>query len=182
MKTCIRIALPLAAAASLLAIAACGDVDRTTSIPRGADRVAVLNGVVGEPTGLSAPPAPPERGPAPPNSSAAAPGTDAEAAFANRGRATTSYTLPDNDPQLAIQAQDAAVRAPDTASGDAAKQAVLASQATSTNPGAGDTARDTSANSPRSGALTPREESTQMPKAGQANNHSSPSLEQDSGR
>jgi hypothetical protein len=40
----------------------------------------------------------------------------------------------------------------------------------------GPAARDSRASNPR-GEMTPQEESTAMPKAGQANNHSSPSLE-----
>jgi len=79
-------------------------------------------------------------------------------------------------------AQEAAARAPDTATADAVKKdttnSVLASDSTAGAP----TARDTPANSPRHGTLTPQQESTELPKAGQVNNHSSPALEKDSGR
>ena len=58
--------------------------------------------------------------------------------------------------------------------------------ATVTSGGGGErmsgTAQDTAANSPRHGTLTAKEESTQMPKAGQVNNYSDPALEKDSGR
>lgn len=44
------------------------------------------------------------------------------------------------------------------------------------------TTRDAASNDPRHGMLTPRQDSAQMPKAGQVNNHSSPALEENSGR
>jgi hypothetical protein len=40
------------------------------------------------------------------------------------------------------------------------------------------TARDTAANNP-TGSMTKEQESAQMPKVGQANNHSSPALDKD---
>jgi hypothetical protein len=76
-----------------------------------------------------------------------------------------------------VKAQDAAAAAPDTAAADAAKKA--GAQA---DDAAKATARDTAANDPRHGTLTPQQESTEMPKAGQANNYSSTALEKDSGR
>ena len=50
----------------------------------------------------------------------------------------------------------------------------------STAKGTGD-ARDTAANAP-TGSLTPQQESTEMPKAGQVNNHSSTSMEESRGQ
>ena len=79
-------------------------------------------------------------------------------------------------PMLLQAKAQAAANAPDTASADAAKAAATGSAPTS------GTARDTAANAPRTGTLTKEEESAQMPKAGQANNHSSPALETDSGK
>jgi hypothetical protein len=158
------------------ALAACSNSDRTTSIPRGADYATVQ----GEPSGFSAPPAPAERGPIPANAITVAPGTDASLAFANGAQANAIPEILPKDAHVAVRAEEAAARAPDTASGDAAKKAMIGGPTTAAAPG--NTARDTPDNSPRNGTLTPDEESTQMPKAGQANNHSSPSLEQDSGR
>ena len=174
--------ITLALVGMTFALTACNrpDTNRTTSIPTGVDRVATVQDA---PTGLSAPPAPPERGPVPPDANAAAPGTNASAALANEPTLKDA-TLPKdtgdsaNDQRVAVQAQDAAAKAPDTASADAAKNAVMGSNAT----GMSGTARDTEANNPRSGTLTKEEEVNQMPKAGQGDNHSSTSLEKDSGR
>jgi hypothetical protein len=80
-----------------------------------------------------------------------------------------------------VKAQEAAAKAPDTAAADAAKDAAKDVAGTAGTRMAG-TAQDDAANSPRHGTLTKTEESTQMPKAGQANNHSSTALEGDSGR
>ena len=80
---------------------------------------------------------------------------------------------------VAVDAQKAAAKAPDTASADEAKAEVKEATDGLRTPGTG---TDTSANSPRHGTLTKEEESKQMPKAGQANNYSSPALEEDSGR
>jgi hypothetical protein len=44
------------------------------------------------------------------------------------------------------------------------------------------TARDSEANTPRTGTLTKQQEVNESPKAGQVNNHSSTALEKDSGR
>jgi len=82
-----------------------------------------------------------------------------------------------------VKAEDAAAVAPDTAAADAARKSALpvgsdSPTARSDSP----TARDTAANNPRHGTLTAAEESTEMPKAGQVNNHSSTSLEKSSGR
>ena len=129
--------ITLALVGMTFALSACNrpDTNRTTSVPPGG--VATVQDT---PTGLSAPPAPPERGPVPPDANAAAPGTNASA--------------------------------------DAAKNAVMGGNAT----GMSGTARDTEANNPRTGTLTKEEEVNQMPKAGQGDNHSSTSLEKDSGR
>jgi hypothetical protein len=165
-----------------IALAACNSADqnRTTSNPPGvAKSVPSLN----VPLGMSAPAAPPERGPVPANANAAAPGTNASVAFNEPNEQFMPKGPPSQGgaPQSqaqAVKAQEAAAAAPNTAAADAAKE-----QATTGNglrtPGTG---QDTAANSPRHGTLTAAEESTQMPKAGQANNYSDPALEKDSGR
>jgi len=170
------IALAVISAVSLLS--ACHDVNRTTSVPRGTDRSAILHQ---EPTGLSAEPAKPDFEPPPANANTAAPGTDASVALSNR-TGDLSETLPANDAHLAVQAEEAAVKAPDTASADAAKREVLARAASEPTGGAIEPGQDTRENRPRQGALTKEEESSQMPKSGQVNNHSSTELEKDSGR
>ena len=176
MKTS-RLTLMLVAAA--VAVSACNapDANRTTKAPPGVDK----SGSVVEPlVSRSAPPAPAERGPVAPNANAAAPGTDASAAMAQAptvaqnplpAAQSSATTAPSG-----VSAQQAAANAPDTASADAAKAAAMGSAPTS------GTARDTAANAPRTGNLTKEEESTQMPKAGQANNHSSTALETDGGK
>jgi hypothetical protein len=135
----------------------------------------------------SAPPAAPERGPVASSGNTVAPGTNASVAFAqeqNVAAGTVPKAAPGAPPTeaVAINAQEAAAKAPDTASGDAAKAEAKAPETDATGKRMSGTAEDTSANSPRHGTLTTNEESTQMPKAGQANNHSSTALEADSGR
>src|ERR1051326_3526543 len=73
------------------------------------------------------PPAPPERGPIPPNANAAAPGTNASEAFANEHLEPLPKQPPKDGPDqhLYVEAQEAAAKAPDTASADAAKREVL---------------------------------------------------------
>jgi len=73
------------------------------------------------------PPAPPERGPIPPNANAAAPGTNASEAFANEQLEAAPKQAPKDGPDqhLYVESQDAAAKAPDTASADAAKREVL---------------------------------------------------------
>jgi len=169
--------LTLMVVATAVAVGACNapDTNRTTQAPPGVDK----SGSVVDPlVSRSAPPAPAERGPVAPNANTAAVGTDASAALAN----VPQTPLPDakssaNPAATVVNAQEAAANAPDTASADAAKAA-----ATGGGSAASGTARDTPANAPRTGELTKGEESTQMPKAGQANNHSSTALESDSGR
>ena len=176
MKTS-RLTLMLVAAA--VAVSACNapDANRTTKAPPGVDK----SGSVVEPlVSRSAPPAPAERGPVASNANAAAPGTDASAAM-GQAPAVAQTPLPAAQSSATtapsvVSAQQAAANAPDTASADAAKAAATGSAPTS------GTARDTAANAPRTGTLTKEEESAQMPKAGQANNHSSTALETDSGR
>jgi len=177
MKTS-RLTLMLVAAAAALGGCNAPDANRTTKAPPTVDKpTAVVEPLVSR----SAPPAPAERGPVPANSNAAAPGTDASVAFAGspatppapKANSVSSPTKSTGE----VAAQRAADSAPDTASADAAKSA--ASQSASRTGG---TAQDTAANSPRNGALTKEEESTQMPKAGQVNNHSSTALETDSGK
>jgi hypothetical protein len=74
-----------------------------------------------------APPAPPERGPIPPNANAAAPGTNASEEFANEQLDPLPKQPVKNGPDqhLYVEAQEAAAKAPDTASADAAKREVL---------------------------------------------------------
>jgi hypothetical protein len=168
-----------------LALAACNrpDQNRTTSVPPGVHNPTALVEPIVTP---SAPPAPAERGPIPPRANADAPGTNASLAFSDAPKSGAKAPLTpskDGGPDLqalAVSAQDAAAKAPDTAAADAAKEAVIAE---GTNAPAGDaTARDSAANNPRHGTLTPSQEDSQMPKAGQVNNHSSTALEKNSGR
>ena len=184
--------ITLAAATLALVLSACNgpDTNRTTSIPRGADRTSQLGTT--EPTGLSAPPAQPERGPVAPDANAAAPGTNAAEAMANQpsakdtGVSATGETkitgTSEKDQQLAVKAQEAAAKAPDTAAADEAKKQVMSRGSSSDSPGSTETAKDTDANSPRHGTVTKDEQANQLPKAGQVNNHSSTALENDSGR
>jgi len=162
-----------------LALTACNSPDhnRTTSVPPGA--AAPLSE---PPVTPSAPAAPAERGPIPPNANAQAPGTNASVAFAQPNEQFASPPLPSKGGPSAsqtqhVKAQEAAAAAPDTAQADAAKKTT-----TGGGTAGSSTARDTAANSPRHGTLTSQEASTEMPKAGQANNYSSPALEKDSGR
>jgi hypothetical protein len=166
-----------------LALAACNSADpnRTTSVPTGLHNPTPL---VEPNLGRSAPPAPPERGPVPANANAAAPGTNATVAFNTPGEEFMSKGpaskggAPASQAQ-AVQAQDAAAQAPDTAAADAAKDKAMSGGNGLRTPG---TTQDTDANAPRHGTLTKAEESTQMPKAGQANNYNDPALEASSGR
>jgi len=178
--------ITLALVGVTFALTACNpaDKDRTTSIPPGVDRMAAVQG---PPSGLSAPPAQPDYSPPSPNANAAAPGTNATEALAKEPNlkdveppSLTGDSA--NDQRLATQAQDAAVRAPDTASADAAKKQVMEQGAKDKTPGSAETARDTPENSPRHGTVTKQEEVNELPKAGQVNNHSSTALEKDSGR
>lgn len=173
-------------AATTAALAACNppDPNRTTQAPPGVNKPTAVTQPLVTP---SAPLAPAERGPVAASGNTVAPGTNAAAALANESN--TVAGAPPRGPAdpltqaTAVNAQEAAAKAPDTAAADAAK-AEVKSEGTQ-GPGAQrmpGTAEDTSANSPRHGALTTREESIQMPKAGQANNHSSTALEADSGR
>ncbi|HEY3555049.1 MAG TPA: hypothetical protein VGL67_08100 [Casimicrobiaceae bacterium] len=166
-----------------IALAACNSADqnRTTSNPPGvAKSVPSLN----VPLGLSAPAAPAERGPVPANANAAAPGTNATLAFNDpneqfmpKGQPSKGGA-PESEAQ-AVKAQQAAAAAPDTAAADAAKDQTMSGDNGLRTSGTG---QDTAANSPRHGTLTAAEASTQMPKAGQANNYSDPALEKDTGR
>jgi hypothetical protein len=81
------------------------DNDRTTSVPRGVDHTAAVQG---PPTGLSAPPAEADRTPPAPNANTAAPGTDAAQAFANKPEASETEA-----PKLDVPVQRVAVQAPD---------------------------------------------------------------------
>ena len=176
-----NISTALIVAASTAALAACNppDANRTTKAPPGVNQpTAVMQPLVSP----SAPPAPAMRTPVAASANTVAPGTDAMVAFANEkdvqsGAAKKSHPIGHDTQAQAVDAQEAAAKAPDTAQADAAKEEVEAKGLRT--PGTG---TDTSANSPRHGTLTAQEESTQMPKAGQANNYSSPALEEDSGR
>src|SRR5436190_12922231 len=130
-----------------VAVAACNqpDKDRTVSIPGG---VAAADTMQGPPGGYSTAPAQPERGPIPPNANAAAPGTDATAAFAKEPNVKDVPPQPEKggapeDQHRGVMAQDAAAKAPDTASADAAKQEVMSGNDANTGskgpstPGAG---------------------------------------------
>jgi len=166
-----------------LALAACNNADpnRTTSIPAGVNNPTA---VVAPITTPSAAPAPAERTPVAPNANTMAPGTNATVAFANPNEQLAGASLPSKGgaPQgqeIAVNAQEAAAKAPDTAEADKAKKETMSGGNGKTMSG---TAQDTAANHPRHGTLTPKEESTQMPRPGQANNYSDPALEKDSGR
>jgi hypothetical protein len=173
-------------AAVALALAACNrpDANRTTSAPPGAHNPTAVTAPIVTP---SAPPAPPERGPIPSNANTMAPGTDAAVAFADASPTAAANLPPSKDgaPETqatAVKAQEATAQASDTAAGDAAKKDVTSGDNDNAANASGATAHDGAENSPRHGTLTPGEESTEMPKAGQANNHSSTALEKDSGR
>jgi len=132
----------IAVAALAVALSACNasDTNRTTSTPPHVDKSTLLQPSI---DGPSAPPAPPERGPVPANANAAAPGTNASVAFAHESLPKT--TLPPSkggSPEaqhVQVQAQDAAAKAPDTASADAAKRSVLERSAGASAGSAGHT-------------------------------------------
>jgi hypothetical protein len=185
--------IALAVAGATFAMAACNapDRDRTTSIPRTVAAAATLQ----DPTeGRNAPAAPRDLSPPPVNANKVAPGTDSEAAFADKPNYKDPVAQPDKDGALedqhrAVMAQDAAAKAPDTASADAAKNAVMSGKeaADTSTPGvssskSADESTRTTNDKPRQGALTKDEEVNQLPKEGQANSHSSTDLEKDSGR
>lgn len=166
-----------------LALAACNNPDpnRTTSVPAGVKNPTAIVAPITTP---SAPPAPAERTPVAPNANTMAPGTNAQMAFASSDEHLAGAAQPSKDgaptsQAQAVQAQENAAKAPDTATADKAKKEATTGENGARMPG---TARDTAANSPRHGTLTAQEESTQMPKAGQANNYSDTALEKDSGR
>ena len=175
--------IALVAIATSAVLAACNppDANRTTKAPPGVDHPTAVTQPLTTP---SAPPAPPMRDPVAPSANTAAPGTDASVAFAHEPNAAPAASPPPKgaapDAQARnVAAQEAAAKAPDTASADAAKTEVKGQADGLRVEGTG---TETSANSPRHGTLTKGEESTQMPKAGQTNNYSSTALEEDSGR
>jgi hypothetical protein len=120
-------AIVLALTSITLTLAACNSAeqDRTASVPAGAEAPGVETTAIPE-FSLTVPPAPAERGPMQENANTSVP--DAELAFA---KAKTAKPLPPSkggSPQqtaLNVRAQEAAAKAPDTASGDAAKHEVL---------------------------------------------------------
>jgi len=165
-------ALTLAGIAVALAGCNAPDPNRTTKAPPGVSNPTAITQPL---VTAGAPPAPPERGPVPAAANTIAPGTDASAAFAQPPGAVKQGDS--NSPA----SQEAAAKAPDTAAADAAKQQV-ADETKPTAPASTDTARDAPENRPRHGELTKQGETTELPKAGQVNNHSSTALEKDSGR
>lgn len=174
-------ALVLAGVAAALAACNNPDPNRTTSVPSGIKNATAIVAPITTP---SAPPAPAEPTPVPANANAAAPGTNAALAFADpneqfAGSAPSSKGGAPKTQAQAVGAQQEAAQAPDTAAADAAKRGAMSGGDGARMAG---TANDTAPNSPRHGALTAHEESTQMPKPGQANNYSDPALEKDSGR
>lgn len=178
-----KISSSLIVLATAGALAACNapDANRTTKAPPGVNNPSA---VVQPLTTPSAPPATAMRDPVAPSANTAAPGTNASIAFGQvpdvqTTSPTSSKDTPVETQARAVDAQEAAAKAPTTAAGDAAKADVQGEAGGLRTPGTG---TETSANSPRHGTLTKAEESTQMPKAGQANNHSSTALEADSGR
>jgi len=170
-----RSLIAVAVVGATLSLAACNAPDNT-SIPR----TVSAGGTVNDPTaGYSAPPAQRELGPPPADANKAAPGTDSEAAFADRPSFKDPPKQKDSgdsaeEQHLAVKAQEAAAKAPDTASADEAKKAVMSEGSSDSGQG--------SSSGPRSGTLTKDEETKQLPKEGQVNNHSSTDLEKDSGR
>ena len=166
-----------------LALAACNNPDpnRTTAPPPG---VRNPSAIVEPITTPSAPPAPDMRTPVAASANHAAPGTNAQVAFADANEQFAAPSLPSkggapSSQANAVNAQEQAAKAPDTAAADEAKEQAMDGANGKRIPG---TTQDTAANNPRHGTLTAAEASTQMPKAGQANNYSDPALEKDSGR
>jgi hypothetical protein len=130
-------------------------------------------------TSFITPPAEPERGPIPPDANAAAPGTNASLAFAeNSGekplKLPSSEGGTPQDLHVALAAQQAAAKAPDTAAADAAKRRVYEEYAEGGTAG-GETVASASLGPPAT-----RPESREMPMAGQANDHSSTALDKPS--
>jgi hypothetical protein len=105
--------------AAVALVSACGQRD--------ASHASSVNTAFKVDASYVAPPAPPERGPIPPNANAAAPGTNASEAFANEHLDPLPKQPLKNGPDqhLYVEAQEAAAKAPDTASADAAKREVL---------------------------------------------------------
>jgi len=122
-------AIVLALTSITLTLAACNSTeqDLRASIPSGAEAPGVVTTATPK-FSMTVPPAPAERGPMQENANTSVP--DAELAFST---AKTAKALPPSKggaPQqeaLNVRAQEAAAKAPDTASGDAAKNEVLAS-------------------------------------------------------
>jgi hypothetical protein len=120
-----RTAITVALAGVVLTLAACNRADdnRTTSIEPGLGTAAAA-GAIG---GLSAPPAPAQRGPSIWDTIANAAGTETANVFAD---AHAARALPGpkgaapEEQVINVRAQEAAAKAPDTASADAAKKKV----------------------------------------------------------
>lgn len=113
----------IAITAVALAVAGCQrpDVDH----PRTDYTTSLLSRMSpGEIEAVTVPPAPAERGPIPANANAADPATNASLAFAS---GTSPPPVPDNSPDgqhAAVMAEEAAARAPDTATADEAKRRI----------------------------------------------------------
>jgi hypothetical protein len=118
----------IAITAVALAVAGCQrpDVDH----PRTDYTTSLLSRMSpGEIEAVTVPPAPAERGPIPPNANAADPATNASLAFAS---GKSPPPVPDNSPDgqhAAVMAEEAAARAPDTATADEAKRRIYAEYA-----------------------------------------------------
>jgi hypothetical protein len=178
--------MALAVAGTTFAMTACNapDRDRTTSIP---STVSAASTIQGEPSGPSAPAAQRDLSAPAANANKAAPGTDPEAAFADKPNFKDPSPQPEKggapeDVHRAVMAEDAAVKAPDTATGDEAKKAVMKEASSESTSAGNDESKRTTNDQPRHGALTKDEEVNKSPKEGQANNYSSTDLEKDSGR
>jgi len=170
--------IALAVAGATFALTACNapDRDRTVSIPR---TVSAASTVQDPPSGYSAPRAQRDLSPPAADANKAAPGTDPEAAFANRPNfkdPTPQKEKGDSaeEQHQAVIAQDAASKAPDTASADEAKKAAMSEGSSQSGQGG--------ESGPRHGTLTKGEETNRLPKEGQVNNYSSTDLEKNSGR
>ena len=128
MTTCfLKPGIAITLVAMVVAMGGCSrhDAGLMTSVPYRAGQSAEVPPPY---VTLRAAPAPPERGPIPQNANAAAPGTHASQAFANNpppnAKLPPSKGGSPEDQATNVAAQEAAAKAPDTASGDAAKREV----------------------------------------------------------
>ena len=103
-------------AAVTLALGGCNRPD--------ADTQSQYTHLTGTETALITPPATPDRGPIPPDANTAAPGTDASVAFAANSDMAPSRGGVSIEQHAEVAAQDAAAKAPDTATADKEKRRV----------------------------------------------------------